>query len=259
MNRLLLVDDEPIILKGLRRLVDFEALGMRVVGEAYDGRQALELIERLKPDVVLTDIWMPVVDGVELMRSIRARGLRVQVIVLSGYSEFAYARQAVVYGALDYLLKPVGAEELSGALRRANRVIEEERRAEAEPPRHMEPDAPANEADLRTTIERIRAHITQNYAEDLTLPRLAGMFFMNPSYVSALFKKRYGETLTDYITRVRMEQAAQMLLVGDRKSYEISEQVGYKNVRHFNYVFKNYFGVNPTEYRGRSGVGRKGG
>ena len=241
MIRLLLVDDEPIILKGLRKLVDFEALGMAVVAEANDGRRALELIEQLRPDVVMTDIWMPVMDGVELMREISARALPIRVIVLSGYSEFAYAKQALLYGAMDYLLKPVGTEELAGALLRVAKAIE------AEPPKSgQQPD------EAKTEVESIRAYIASHYGEDLNLTRLAGMVYMNPSYVSALFKKRYGETLKDFITRVRMEQAARMLLDGNPKSYEISEQVGYNNVRHFNFVFKNYYGVSPTEYKERA-------
>ena len=244
MNKLLLVDDEPIILRGMRKLVDFATLGMEVVGEAYDGRQALEMIERLNPDVVMTDIWMPAMDGVELMREIRARGFSARVIVLSGYSDFAYAKQAIVCGAMDYLLKPVGVGELSAALQRAAQSIAEERNQKAP---HVD--------EAKSAVEHIRAYIASNFAEDLNLVRLAGMVYMNPTYVSALFRKRYGETLKDFIARVRMEQAAQMLMEGHLKSYEISERVGYNNVRHFNFVFKNYYGVSPTEYRGRASRG----
>lgn len=119
MIQAILADDEGIILKGLKKLIDWERLGVEIVGEARDGEEALELIQKKAPQLVVSDIAMPGLSGLEMLRQISSQRLDTKVIFVSGYQEFAYAKDAVRYGAVDYLLKPVEQEELERAVRKA--------------------------------------------------------------------------------------------------------------------------------------------
>lgn len=533
MKKLLFVDDEPVTVKGLKMLTDYECLGIEIIGEAYNGETALDLIVRSKPDIIITDVWMPVMDGIELMKKINEMHLNVNVIVLSGYSQFEYAKQALKYGAFDYLLKPVEADQLAAVLKKAiQRIDAEEKNKEilkkakfhlnesisvvkekfyndlthnamgfedakdkaeilgitlhntefavllvnidnychnpefktekdrnllkfavsniveeivssedygistvfgrnictllnpargklseikifdiarrieqcttrylkepvsigignvaanipavAEsfrnaqialtygilsenerimhycPSKQMEKsrgvyqrdtekelfnaledgtcgedskacgnlikefisasgsnpaamyyfckqfymdlsiflrDFGGNQEEISDRLDHIygqlsdiislydlekwlteivsaanayicekknehgdsivsmvKAYINNNYEKELSLNSLAEHIHMNPSYFSNFFRNKSGETLTDYITRVRMENAAKLLRNTDKKTYEISDMVGFKNVRYFNYVFKSSYGLSPTEYKSK--------
>ena len=124
MWKVLLADDEIVIVKGLRRLIDWAALGIEVVGEATDGAMALELMERARPDLVVSDIRMPKFTGLEVMARFQGGEYAPKFIFVSGYEEFEYARQALSGGAVDYLLKPVSAEALEGAVLKALGLME---------------------------------------------------------------------------------------------------------------------------------------
>lgn len=128
MIKVLLIDDEAMILKGLRKLIDWEYLGAEIIGEADNGKAGLELIRTEQPDLVISDIFMPNLDGLEMLRLLREANSSVRVVFLSGYQEFTYARDAVKYGALDYLLKPVGREELASVILKAVQTIRDEDR-----------------------------------------------------------------------------------------------------------------------------------
>ncbi|WP_139997087.1 response regulator [Paenibacillus paridis] len=125
MIRLILADDEPIIIKGLRKLIDWESFGMEIVGQAYDGNELMALIEERSPDLVISDISMPHRTGIDIIKEIKQRGLPVNVIFISAYQEFSYARDAVAFGAIDYLVKPVVKQQLESVLDKAISLIAE--------------------------------------------------------------------------------------------------------------------------------------
>ena len=131
-KKLLFVDDEPMSIKGLQILLDYGALGLEIVGACYNGEAALEFIGREMPDIVITDIWMPLVDGIQMMKSVYEHKWDVHIIVLSGYGEFEYAKQALDYGASGYLLKPVEKEQMEDVLRKTVAMIDEQRRLQRE-------------------------------------------------------------------------------------------------------------------------------
>lgn len=116
MIRMILADDEPIITRGIQKLVDWNSLGIEVVGEYADGKAALEGILSLKPDIALLDIYMPKKTGIDILKEVRALDLHTQIIFISGFQDFQYARDALKYGAADYLLKPVIRDELVTAI-----------------------------------------------------------------------------------------------------------------------------------------------
>lgn len=121
-----LADDEPIILKGLGKLIPWEEYGMEIVGYAYDGKELLETIEALKPDIVISDISMPHYSGIDIIKEIKRRELPIKTVFISAYQEFSYARDAVAYGAVDYLVKPVKKSELEAVIAKTLSLIREE-------------------------------------------------------------------------------------------------------------------------------------
>lgn len=112
MLKLLLADDERIILRGLRKLLPWESRGMQIVGEVYNGKELLQAIEQLKPDIVISDIVMPGLTGTEVLKRIRELGLSTVVIFMSAFRDFSFAQEALAYGAIDYLIKPIDQEKL---------------------------------------------------------------------------------------------------------------------------------------------------
>lgn len=124
--RMILIDDEAVILRGLKQLVDWEQLNIEIVGEATDGIEGLNIIQQLSPDIVISDIAMPNLNGIELLKTVHNEKIGTKVIFLSGYQEFSYAKEAVKYGAEDYLLKPIGAKELEQVVEQVIMKIKEE-------------------------------------------------------------------------------------------------------------------------------------
>jgi len=133
MKTMIVVDDEYLVRVGIRETIDWEAEGFRIVGEAANGRAGYELIERLHPDVVISDIKMPVMDGVELVKAIKTKNLDLAIVILSGFKDFDFAKGALEHGATEYLLKPIDNRELIEAVRRAgaglDRIRERDRKA----------------------------------------------------------------------------------------------------------------------------------
>ena len=125
MMKVMLVENEELILQGIRNILDWEALGLEVVHMAHDGQEALAMWEKEPVHIVVTDISMPVMDGLTLLRKIREKEDRVRFIILTGYDEFAYAREAIRLEVENYILKPINEEELERQLKETIRKIEE--------------------------------------------------------------------------------------------------------------------------------------
>ena len=130
MYKIILADDEPLILRGLKKMIDWERLNAKVEGTVTDGKQLLDLIRKSKPDIIISDIAMPNLSGLDVIKSIKENHWNIKVIFLSGYQEFNYAKQAITYGAVDYLLKPASKSELEQALATAEGQLTKEKPAE---------------------------------------------------------------------------------------------------------------------------------
>lgn len=161
MYRVVIADDEPLIIRGLRKMMDWQAMDTEVVGDALDGDELMELLNREKPDIVISDISMPGKSGLDVIREVKERELATKVIFMSGFQEFNYARAAVTYGAVDYLLKPVTVEELEKAIERAKEMLRQER-----PEKLWEEEKQTVESDLR----KLRQLSRRKRTEDIRIP-----------------------------------------------------------------------------------------
>ena len=263
MYKLLIADDEHWLRRRLAVTMPWKENGIGTVIEAEDGASALSLAMEYEPDIIITDIDMPGLSGVELMRILYESALCPQIIVISGYDEFEYAQSAVRFGAQDYLLKPIDETELLRAVRRCTAELDrkwEEERARAERNAHneerMRAESDANkeepekeEGHRHWIIEKAIRYLEEHYAESLTMSDVAEHVYLNSSYFSRLFREETGITFTNYLMRTRIGAAKKLMDDESWKLYDIAARVGYSNPQYFSTVFKEIEGVTPTQYR----------
>ena len=268
---IIIVDNEDVIKRGIRTIIERGWKREHSIREAENGQEALALVEQEKPDLVITDIRMPCIDGIQLMEQINLRYDSILFIIISGYADFRFAQEGVKQGAIDYLLKPTKPSDIIAALEKAQKIldereqnqlkieefhqkcmeIEELRRAvEAVAPAEQRRPAEKNPYRYRKEIERAVSYIEKNYVEDLSLKQVSEVVFMNPSYFCDLFKRQVGLSFLEYLTKLRIDKAKRLLVERiELKSYEVAGLVGYKDPKYFTQIFKKLVGATPTEYR----------
>lgn len=248
MLKVLVVEDEEMIRKGIVLTVDWTALDCVVVGEAANGEEALEVVERCQPTLIITDLKMPKMDGLEMLRRLREGGNHAFVIILTAYDSFAYAQSALRLGAVDFLLKPFHDGELEES------ILSLRRRMEQSP-------APAGDSgvlplpglkkgDKSKYVLEAMGYIGQHYSDpNITVGQIAASLGLSEGHLSHTFKKETDYTLLNYLTRYRIHKAMELLRDCRTKVYEVAEQVGYKDVTYFSATFKKVLGMSPSEYQ----------
>lgn len=236
MYRILLVDDEKYVLKSLKASVDWETYGFEVAGMALSAEEALEFVEEIKPDVVFTDIRMPGICGLELLQMIRKICPDIICMIISGYAEFAYVQKALQLEAVGYCLKPFDYDEITGYLKRIKEKL----------------DAQRGEEESRIsnqTFLAMKEYVEQNFREHITIVELGEKFHINSCYVSRLFKKELGRTLTEFLTECRIANACELLRNSSASINEIAELSGFSDYFYFARVFRKVMNSAPGEYR----------
>ena len=243
-----IADDEVWITIGLKKLIQKSGLPFEVIGEAHNGVTTLEDIKTLKPDVLFTDIRMPGLSGLEVMSYISEHQFATKVVLISGYAEFEYARQAMLCGAFDYLLKPIQQETLNKTLSRLRNELEP---AASETSEDTMENATITDLSTAGTslFKKILAYIQEHDTEELSLTSLAEMYNISSSRLSTLIKKELGLSFSEYITARRMQKAKELLKDDSRSIEEIANAVGYHDYFYFTKVFKKTQGISPSKYR----------
>lgn len=237
--KVLIVDDEPLILTGLMRVISEVAPAGTEVRQASHAHEALEMMESYLPDATITDLNMPEKNGFELMDAAQERGLCDRFIILTGYDEFEYARMALRTGVIDYLLKPVDADEIAVLLQRIASELDE-----------------AFDSGYSQHVRRILAYVHSHYRTDISLDQLADQMGLHPNYISSLFKKEVGDTLINYLSSLRIREAQKLLQdQRDLSVNAVGRLVGYENRHYFAKVFKKHTGISPGAYRGTGDCG----
>lgn len=232
-RRVLLVEDEEIIRKGIKKMIEQVIGGYEVCFEAVDGQEALRMLEYAQPHVIITDIRMEHLNGLELIQKVRMQNETLPIIIISGYADFHYAQTAIAYGASAYLIKPVDRIELIQALAKACPVQEDS------------PEA----IDGNQIIARVKTLIKSQLNRSISLRTVADEVGINHQYLSALFKSITGENFSHYVTRKRIEKARYLLSSTTLKVYEIAGLTGYRSEKHFSSSFKSMTGLTPSEFR----------
>ena len=253
MIKVILVDDEDIIREGIGSFIDWKALGMELAGQAANGKEAMDLLQQIKPDIIITDVKMPKMNGLQLLEQAKKEKSNCIVIMISSYDEFEYAQNALNFGAYAYLLKPIDTDRLVELLKEAAKQLalnnsREELLVKAR--QLLNKPEEIRESGLSSTIYRAKKYIEDNYwKSDLRLEDVANYVYTNPSYFSTLFNKEMKISFGSFLTKTRMEKAIDLLKNSNMKIYEMAEKVGYQNVSWFTVAFKKYTGKSPGEYR----------
>ncbi|TBW35343.1 response regulator [Siculibacillus lacustris] len=246
MPALLVVDDTPIIRSTIINVVESSALGFSSVTEARNGAEAIDCARRLPPDVVLMDIRMPGVDGLEAATVICGECPDVRMVFLTAYDEFAYVQRALKLGAVDYLLKPIRPAILHDVLARLARDVAPKPAAAAPPPIRIAARTHAR-AD---PIERAQAYIRQNFrSPSISLAEVAEAAHLSPSHLAHRFRKQVGVGYQQYVTGLRIEAAKTLLDTSDLPISTIAEEVGYPNLTNFYRLFQREVGQTPAACR----------
>lgn len=253
MYKILLVDDEELVLKSLLHTVEWEKYGFSVIDMALSGKEAYEKTMDLKPDLVMTDIRMQGIGGLELIQMVKQERPDTFFCILSGYAEFAYAKKALELGAIGYCLKPFQEEEIVAYLRKIKTELDNrkktERATQVQENEKAEIKKRKNSVKNQTYID-IMDYVNEHYMEDISPQILAERFHINVSYLSQLLKKESGITYTEYLTKLRIKHACRLLGTTDTKIGEIAEKVGFHDYFYFTRVFKKTMNMSPSEYRG---------
>ena len=226
MYKVIVIDDEMLVRRGIVMETDWQGLNCVVVAEAGNGIEGLEAVRKYHPDLLICDIRMPKMDGIEMLKELRAEGNDVSVIFLTAYSEFSYAQSALKLLASDYLLKPFGDGELEQAV---NNALEKRKRTQEKLENSKDeplPELVLNKGDKSKYVMAAVDYISAHYGDpELCVAEIAEHLGISEGHLSHTFKRETDYTVAAYITRVRMRTAMKLLNDCRNKVYEVAEQV----------------------------------
>ncbi|MDC3412085.1 response regulator [Aquibacillus sp. 3ASR75-11] len=244
MFRILVVDDEGIERQAMRQILTQGLQKVEVIGEATNGREAIRLASEQKPDIVLMDIKMPGIDGVQAVKMIKKAQPDTKFIMVSAYDTFEYAREVMREGVKEYLLKPTKKKEIMDTVGRVIREIRNERMGQQDL-FYLNDEKSITQSLLQDAVQYIHEH----YGNGLTLEATATHVDLSPYYFSKYFKEQMGKTFIDYVTDIRMDKAKKLLRKTHLSQKEICFEVGYHDPNYFSRAFKKVVGSSPSKYR----------
>lgn len=250
MFRIVIADDEEIIRNGLKNLIESYDLDLSVVGTAQDGEEALQLIHMYQPEIILMDINMPFMNGLEVIEKTKEIDPNAKIIIISGYDQFKYAQKALELGVFSYLLKPIQYRDFKNIIIKAMDSYCE-RMWEINKLKEIDTDNINHKCIGTQALNYIKENFTQN---DLTLNLIAEQLHISQSYLTRIIKQKTGVNFTDYLNKLRINMAINLLLDKDNDYTinDISNMVGYSSQHYFSRAFKNYMGLSPNQYRNKN-------
>lgn len=243
MYKVLIIDDIPLVRDAIRLLGQWDLFGITEIFEAGNALEGCEIIHREAPDIIITDMKMPVMDGTQLLKQLEDHHIKSKIIIISGYSDFKYMKLALQSKVIDYILKPIDPQDLNNALSIAVSEIES-----GQPPvQALEKDE--STATSNQLINEITAFVNRHYMSDITLTELADKFFLSKEHLSRMFKKETGVNLFSYIMKLKLEKGKLLLTETNLTLEEIAQKLGFSTGNYFSKVFKKNTGLSPRDYR----------
>lgn len=252
MYKVLVVEDEAMIRKGLIFSTNFESLHCIVVGEAQNGEEGIQMIRSLRPDIVITDINMPLVNGIEMME--QTSDISYSSIVISGYDEFSYAKKALKFGVTDYLLKPISQDELYESIHGAIEQLEMREQYRL----HLQNkhdicnfrllDVEQKDQRKDRVVDKMLEYVEQNYKTKILMSDICEQLNYSETLLNRRFKNITTYTFNDYLNRYRIQKTIDLIKKKELYIYDIAEQSGFHDYKYFNLVFKKYIGCSPKDF-----------
>lgn len=254
MYKIMIAEDEELIRKGLIYSINWQELGCNVIAEACNGKEGIEKIKEYHPDIVIADINMPIINGIDMIKQ-TSEEFNYSAIIISGYNEFDYAKQAIRYGVSEYLLKPLDHQELIDAIHRAIEQIEMKKIYQLQLQQKKSViDTKVMDNDLLLTsdksviVSNMIEYIKNNYSKKIVMYDLVSELQCSATLLNSKFKSETGTTFNDYLNRYRILMAVQMIKEHTLPLYRIAEETGFKNYKYFNIVFNKYIGCSPKDF-----------
>lgn len=237
--KLLIADDEDVVRNGIDKYIRLHTDRFKQIYLAKNGQEAVDIIFRMQPDIMLLDVQMPIKNGIEVMTETKKAKILPATIILSGYDAFKYVQQALRLGAKDYFLKPTRSSEI---LEKINELADEIYGPVNE-------NAADSEMDTSDWVQLTKEYVKEHYFENLTLTEVAAKIGISNCYLSTLFSKEMNQTFIDYLNQIRIAHACTYLQQNYLKTYEIAYKVGYRDEKYFSKVFRKIMNVSPKEYK----------
>ena len=240
MYKVYVVDDDPVILDEIVNTVPWLDNGFEIIGSNMSPTSAIDEIKRLRPDVVFSDLKMPDMDGVDMMKALKDSDIVCEYVMLSAFDSFEDSRRFFRLEGFDYLLKPLQQQEVQIVLERLALRLAKKARPE-----------PESDSNMTPAFAELVQYLNANYTQKHTLDSLSRQFNLGANYICNLFSRHLNTTLTRYITELRMKAALQMMQVPGKAYKEIAIDCGYSDYYYFCKVFKEFYGASPTGYMRR--------
>ena len=238
---ILLVEDEYYLRQAIKHIIEENDDSFKVVAEATNGEEAIDILKKESIQIVITDIQMPVMDGLTLSKHIKNAYPDIITIILTGYAEFDYVQEAIRQSVFDYLTKPVSEDNITTVLTRASiklsKIYE------------LPDEVGSSTNNPETIVNDAVSFIQENYMEDIDFGKISEEFGFSPAYLTKIFKKYTGMTPIKMLTEVRIHNAKNLLINTNLSVQEIGEKVGYPDQFHFSKTFRKVVDMNPSAYR----------
>lgn len=254
MYDVILIDDETVIVEGLKKVVNWEKYGCRVVATADDATTGAQKIRECKPDVLFTDIRMAHIDGLTMLAGVKSEFPDMQITVLTGYRDFEYAQKAIQLGVTRFLLKPSQMDEINEALEAMTAKLNQMYSGSA-----LKMDLSAAESIGESgsiVVSSALKYMKEHYTEKLKLTDVADKVYVSQWHLSKLLNKYMHQSFNDLLNQMRIEKAKDLLCDPSLKVHEISDHLAFNDVTHFSKTFKKFVHCTPIEYR-NSGHGSR--
>lgn len=243
------VEDEDLIRENLIKKINSLDLGLEFVGSSDNGKSALRLIKQIQPDIVFTDIMMPIMDGLELAEILHFEYSKIKMVIVTGHGDFSLAQKAIRFGVLDYILKPIDINELRKVILRISGDLAIDKENVLADIYDINNEESYTKEEIVDIVEEF---IEENFSHEITLGSIADEVGFTPDYLSKLFKKYKMESPIKFLIRLRMDEAKRLLIEKPRMNVKtVGEKVGYFDQYYFSRVFKSKVGIYPTEYRNK--------
>lgn len=241
MYKLLIADDEPNIREGLSYL-RWNEFNISVAATVENGLAAYEYIKNNEVHILLTDIKMPLMDGLELIHLVKEYSKDIEIVALSGYSDFEFVKHCLKNDVFNYLLKPIDIDEWKETFGEVRKKLDERTGK-------IQGAIKLGSHSKNHIVSAALEYMNEHYSKQITLTDVAAHIYSNPTYLSRVIKSEVGIGFTELLTKLRIDAAKKLLKNPAYKINEIAEIVGYSNPRYFTFAFKKQTGLTPYTFR----------